>query len=95
VLGGVAVGRGFEPQSDLELFSAKIIKSISYYLCLITLSNKDLVISDFVSTSCHQTNAIIIDSAYGLLTCTEQLYFVTMMRIVSLIYQMTTVRLSY
>jgi hypothetical protein len=25
VLGGVAVGHGFEPQSDLELFSAKII----------------------------------------------------------------------
>jgi hypothetical protein len=26
VLGGVAVGRGFEPHSDLELFSAKIFK---------------------------------------------------------------------
>jgi hypothetical protein len=25
VLGGVAVGCGFEPQSDLELFSAKIM----------------------------------------------------------------------
>jgi hypothetical protein len=26
VLGGVAVGCGFEPQSDLELFSAKTCK---------------------------------------------------------------------
>jgi hypothetical protein len=26
VLGGVAVGRGFEPQSDLELSFAKILK---------------------------------------------------------------------
>jgi hypothetical protein len=25
VLGGVAVGRGFEPQSDLELFFAEIL----------------------------------------------------------------------
>jgi hypothetical protein len=24
-IGGVAVGRGFEPQSDLEVFSAKMI----------------------------------------------------------------------
>jgi hypothetical protein len=31
VLGGVAVGRGFKPQSDLELFSAKIINTIVYF----------------------------------------------------------------
>jgi hypothetical protein len=28
VPGSVAIGRGFEPQSDLELFSAKIISII-------------------------------------------------------------------
>jgi hypothetical protein len=27
VLGGVAVGRGFKPQSDLELFSTQIINT--------------------------------------------------------------------
>jgi hypothetical protein len=33
VLGGVAVGRGFEPQSDLELSFAKIlIYGLSYIL---------------------------------------------------------------
>jgi hypothetical protein len=30
VLGGVAVGRGFGPQSDMELFSAKIINLCIY-----------------------------------------------------------------
>jgi hypothetical protein len=31
VLGGVAVGRGFEPQSDLELFSTKNINIATHY----------------------------------------------------------------
>jgi hypothetical protein len=32
VLGGVAVGRGFEPQSDMELSFAEILKNVLFCL---------------------------------------------------------------
>jgi hypothetical protein len=39
VLGGVAVGRGFEPQSDLELSLAKILLLLEYILDILLYAN--------------------------------------------------------